>query len=358
MRSTLIMMRSGALQAVLLGAMIGFFSNNELKAHPELFVETIDKTKDKTDPNTGVPLFELKPVFLSPTSNVHETLIAASITLSNIQKRPFSDKFDVNYIKGVYWNDSPERSLCPWCSRIEAYHGALKWSLRFREAQRLVADGKLFTHGDPVFERSHYGDLAFIHGMATRDGVSARETRRKLLIWAEFAYKAATGKISAQTKVKDVKVQSFDEVFNHRDDVYDKTLINLFGDPDVRRSAIGSLLHLIQDSYSPAHIERENHDQAEGRFCRGTVVRFLSYPNQDVGKHSEADKWPDNLPRTLKSDDRICDPISAGARILALYAANDFSGASWDEVRVFLETVVYPLKNPSAPSGPGEDFMP
>src|SRR5262249_30727012 len=302
---------------------------------PQLAADEIEASTVERDAKTGRPRFELKPIFLSPTSAVHERLTAQSLTMSNILNRPFRKTSDVNFIKGVYWNDSPERSLCLWCDTVEANVGALKWYNRFKEAQRLATapdNPKFFSHGDPLFERSHYGDLAFIHGMAVKDGVSSGETRRKLMIWAEFSYKVAVGDIEAHAKIRDVGVDSFSEIFDERDiDVYDNNLINLFGDDDVRRNAMGSLLHLIQDSYSPAHAERENFDEAEGRFCRGKIVTFHAYRNQDMRKHSQADKWPANLSsEVLDAGARVCDPITAGAAILRFYAQNNFAGAKWD----------------------------
>jgi hypothetical protein len=258
-------------------------------ADSELAADEIEAKILKIDPSTGEPLFELQPIWLSPTSSVHEDLLKESFNLSQIHNRAWDEKAKIksdetSYVQGVYWNDSPERGLCLWCSFPDNNFRAKAWLTRFRAAQAAVAKGAVFTHGSPLLERSQYGDLAFFHGMATKDGQPAAETRRHMMIWAEFAYKVATGKISALSKIRDVKVDSFSEVFNVQDtDVYDRDIRFLFSDPhnaemfiDARRIAIGSLLHLIQDSYSPAHTDRANHAADEGRFCRGAIRRFLA----------------------------------------------------------------------------------
>jgi hypothetical protein len=340
------------------------------QAHPELMEDQIEAKKDQIDPQTGKPYFELQPIWLSPTSSVHEDLLKEAFNLSRIHKRTWNpgataSSDEMNYMKGVYWSDSPERGLCVWCSATDANFRVITWYNRFKAAQKAAESGTVFTHGSGLLERSHYGDLSFIHGMATTDGIQAGDTRRRIMIWAEFTFKVATGKISASTKIRDVKVDSFSEVFNALDtEVFDRDIRHLFGDPhdasmvvDVRRIGLGSLLHLIQDSYSPSHVERENHDAEEGRFCRGNIKRFLAYAKQATKKHSAADAWPANLPRdTLKPEARVCDPITAGAAIMTFYARNDFAGADWPEVRKFLESTVFPMDANAADSGPGAGF--
>ena len=341
------------------------------QAHPEALAENIKKSRRKAAEGDLKPQFTLKPVLLAPTAPVHEDMLKQSFNLSNIHNRIFNDRADpssedVNYIKGVYWPDSPERGLCKWCSPLAANWRAPQWYRRFRAAKAEVErTGTYFDHGADIFERSHYGDLAVIHSMAVTDGIAAAETKRRLMIWVEFLYGVAVGKISPATRISDVQVADFSEIFNARDTRnYNKTVQFLFSDPnvpnhvyDARQNSIGALLHLIQDSYSPAHTRREIHDGEEGRFCRGTITRFLAYPNQAVSKHSTADKWPVNLPRNmLPANARICDPITAGAAMLKLYAANDFAGAPWPEAKKFLDEVVFALAADALPSGPGDEF--
>ena len=340
------------------------------RADGHLFVDDIEENASKIDPRTGKPLFELKPTWLTPTSAVHEDMLKESFNLSNIYNRVWDDRATANsdetsYIKGVYWNDSPERGLCRWCPFPDNNMRAFEWYTRFKAAESAADKGAIFTHASPILERSHFGDLVFMHGMASGNGFPPAETQRLMLIWAEFTYKVATGKISGLTKIRDVKIESFSDVFNAQDtDVYDRDMRALFSDPhdatmfiDVRRIAMGSLLHLIEDSYSPAHVQRVYLDTAEGRFCRGAIRQFLAYTSQNVQKHSAGDKWPANLPRNaLTPDARVCDPITAGAAVLKFYARDDFTGADWAEVRTFFEKSIFALDANAIASGPGEDF--
>lgn len=330
--------------------------SRQVVAHSELFADEIEKYMSQKS-SEGRLKYELRPIFLSPTSNVHETMIAMTFGVSGILGHNFNDKKDVDFIKGVYWNDSPERGLCPWCPVFEANMGAIGWYRRFTAAQKLAIDPKnpkFFTHGDPIMERSQFGDLAVIHSMAIKNGIPARETKRKAMVWAEFAYKAATGVISENTKIRDVRVLGFDEFFNEQDvDVFDQDLVSFFKDKNVKHNALGSLLHFIQDSYAAGHVERTNLDGAEGRFCRTAIKRFLAYPDQDTKKHSAADKWPPNLSLPpAQPAARICDPLAAGAAILKFFGV----GAEWEQVRRFLDDTVFPLQDAEALSGPGEDY--
>lgn len=340
-------------------------------AHPEAIAERIERQNRKPAPGEKEKPFTLKPILLAPTTPVHEDMLQQSFNLSNIHNRNFNTRADTNsddmqYIKGVYWPDSPERGLCKWCSPFTANWRATRWYKRFKDAQDTASKtGVHFNHGDDIFERSHYGDLAIIHSMAVTDNIPAADTKRRIMIWVEFLYGVAVGKISPATRLSDVAVPDFQEIFNALDTRnYNKTVQFLFSDPnapnqifEARKNSIGALLHLIQDSYSPAHASRAIHDGEEGRFCRGTIKRFLAYPNQAVSKHSTADKWPPNLPRnTLPANARICDPITAGAAMLKLYAANDFAGAPWPEARQFLDGVVFALDADALPSGPGDEF--
>ena len=358
-------MRTGVIAALLTATVVALsWPSRPGRAHPELVGDALDAyaaEKGTTDPEQLKDhlKYELRPVFLSPTSNVHETMTAGAFDISGILGRSFDVGQDIGYIKGVYWNDSPERGLCAWCSTIDANQGAFTWYKRFKAAQRLATDPanpKFFTHGDPVFERSHYGDLAVIHAMAVKNGIPARETRRRAMTWAEFTYKVASGAISETTKVRDVGVAGFEYFFNSADaELYDQPLTALFKDTDVKANALGSLLHLVQDSYSAAHVEREVLDESESRFCRTGVRRFLSYPNQVVKKHSAADKWPTNLFSGAMPDGaRVCDPLRAGAAVLKLYK----TGKDWPTVAAFLNVTVFNLLDPDAVSGPGQDFSP
>jgi hypothetical protein len=315
-----------------------------------------NESKYEIDPDTGEVKFEIKPNFIKG-SPVHEKMTKASINLSNIHGRSFNEIYDLPYLKGIYWNDDPEQMLCPWCDYSHIKKWGPKWAVIFLAAKSKATQKDnpiVFTNGDRLLSRSHFGDLQFIHAMAYKDGIPAKETLKKMLIWSEFTYKVGIGDISGKTIIKDVEIQGFSELFSKNSEIYNNDIASFFHDRRVKRIAIGSLLHLIQDSYSLSHVNRKIIDSEKRRFCRTRVIRFHSYSGQDSTKHANEDKWPDNL--ALTTNDIVCNPITAGEKILAYYAKDNFSGEKWDEVKKFLLHHVFDLVNPVELSGPGVRF--
>ena len=144
--------------------------------------------------------------------------------------------------------------------------------------------------------RSHFGDLQFLHAMASKDGETAEVTRKRIVMWAEFSWNVATGQIPSATLLTDVKIDEFSEFFgNSGQDVL--TLYTL-GNSSLRRNirdvAFGSLLHLVEDSFAFGHADRA--PPIAGTTCPGsdlahpgTIRLFRSYTNQDHKKHGAHD---------------------------------------------------------------------
>jgi len=44
--------------------------------------------------------------------------------------------------------------------------------------------------------RVHFGDMQFLHSMGSWDGELARDTKSRVMIWAEFTYRFAKGEIA------------------------------------------------------------------------------------------------------------------------------------------------------------------
>lgn len=211
---------------------------------------------------------------------------------------------------GVQWNDNPpfvlSKSGFKYASGKEAPARCLDdtirlprlpdcWASAIRDAEK-VAEKQRIDASHPILYRSHYGDLQFLHGMAI-SGEKAADTQRRMMIWAEFAYKVARGEIPSTMALDKVPVAGFAELISIRD----RTVESLFtlGDPAFRTEplinwfAFGTLLHMVQDTFSDAHAERGE----EGGVCDGTsgmrqpgkLKRFHSYALQDADKHKRAD---------------------------------------------------------------------
>jgi hypothetical protein len=342
--------------------------------HPEELVEGFEKPNDvpRAMPNDseqfGRPLWEIDAKVPFIGSPVHEKMIVEAITLSQVHGRPYKLDYDDAYIRGAFWNDDPDDLLCPGCSVANMLEFDRRWgvafALRFDRAKHRARGGNgvppyFFSGADGLMERSHFGDLQFLHGMATRDGEPAIETQRKILVWAEFTYKVATGSLDQRTQIHNVPISGIRELFASNPQVSALRIEQLFrGNRNAKRVAIGSLLHMVHDSYALGHAQREVLDFAgpDGAtmFSRGAIQEFHCYTNQDPDKHKLDDKWPEQL-RSWKLG-RDDEPISVSARILQFMYANQGLGAPWEEVETYLRSVVFNVSINASPSSPGEKY--
>jgi hypothetical protein len=211
---------------------------------------------------------------------------------------------------GVQWNDNPpfvlNKSGFKYASGKDASSRCLAdtirlprlpdcWALAMVDAEK-VAERQRIDASYPILYRSHYGDLQFLHGMAA-SGENAANTQRKMMVWAEFAYKVARGDIPSTMALDKVQIAGFSELISIRE----RTVESLFtlGDPAFRNEpqinlfALGTLLHMMQDTFSEAHAERGEEggvcDGSSGLRQPGKLKRFHSYALQDSKKHKTAD---------------------------------------------------------------------
>jgi hypothetical protein len=349
---------------------------NLVFAHVDEIVELYEKDQNsevstvKESLQVGKPQWEIDPRVPFVGSPVHEKMTMSSVTLSKVHGRPFNKFIDAAYIHGVFWNDDPNDLLCPDCSIFNLRKFDRRWGIefakRFLAAEKSVQQRKetdplpLFRSGDGLLERSHFGDLQFLHAMASVDGESARETQTKILAWAEFTYKVATGQIKQKTKLNQIPLDSVKKLFVGDPKFKETTVEELFRGPQLaREAAIGSLLHMIQDSYAPGHIEREVKDYrlagGQAVFARGNINSFHCYTDQDAKKHKLSDKWPENLDEVKPVGEE--NPIAVGARILQfMYGGEDGAGAPWPDVSIYLNSKVFNVLDLNAKAGAGEHY--
>jgi hypothetical protein len=146
--------------------------------------------------------------------------------------------------------------------------------------------------------RSHFGDLQFLHAMASDLGAPAEATRMEILDWMEFAWRVASGDLKAESRMKSVKQSTI----RHRFRCSEWTVADIFilgrNDklrPMLDRVAFGALLHVVQDSFSPAHVNREEPVAREtcpgatGVLHPGRIREFHTYARQDSKKHDAMD---------------------------------------------------------------------
>lgn len=119
------------------------------------------------------------------------------------------------FIRGVVWNDDP---LCALFDDSKGensvYALGAEWYLQF-DPDAISALIKVDIDREKnLIQRSHYGNLQFLHSMACNKDESAGETKRKIMIWLEVMYTLAaqngsdgvdaTGRMQlGQTKLKE-----------------------------------------------------------------------------------------------------------------------------------------------------------
>lgn len=270
-------------------------------------------------------------------------------------------------IAGVRWNDDPTFQLsagegrwlrCRTGDTVSVVTQTACWVGLFKDAEaKARKDPTYFLRAGNgnYMSRSHFGDLQFLHAMANQDGVPATETRRKILMWMEFAWKVALGEFKLGTPLRSISLEGWGQHFANGQNVQDLlTLSRPWLRPHIQEVAFGSMLHVVQDSFSAAHVERR--EPVSGMTCAmgqrqaGRIIRFLSYAQQDHSKHKEKDS-PESAQRHLARD--TPDAVDAGR------ALRDFLDrkVSWESVQQYLIDCVFPLDDDSLPSGPGAEFQ-
>jgi len=119
----------------------------------------------------------------------------------------------------------------------------------------------------------------------------------------------------------------------------------------LRSVAFGSLLHLVEDSYSAAHVERVS-TRVQPNGCASydaadAIVEFHTYTGQDTEKHGLCDDAPDWLDAP-----RAGSPIDALAAIVRAYRG----GEDWPAVKAILEGQVFRLAERTEPAATGRCF--
>ncbi|MBS4099466.1 MAG: hypothetical protein KGZ83_21900 [Sulfuricella sp.] len=262
-----------------------------------------------------------KDHFIQP---IHERMAALSFQCSveksdnepcNGTNNQAEEQYANDLSHGARWNDDPNNSFM--------HDKGWIWLLWMLDAER-KADRLDNTYA--LLYRSHFGDLQFLHAMA-----SAKDdhdtTRNKILAWGRFAYDVATGKIDPAATLG-VLARDYDFAKNFSSTAKkDWTVRHLFlniqdykhgGKKELRDGvvpdiALGALLHTIQDSYSNSHTTRTTPSTADAPQS-GNVKAFLDYTKQKSACHGKADLESDWL--SLGSINATDNPVYHGAWII------------------------------------------
>ena len=187
-----------------------------------------------------------------------------------------------------------------------------------------------------------------------QEGEIAMITKEKMMNWAEFTYKVAIGVIAPNVRLREIPVSGIPELFDTPNlrNLTIRRLFNVHDGGNIHRRSIGSLMHMIQDSFAEGHTER----RGLGTNTIAPIVSFHSYTNQDSDLHGQRDalsrRGHTNHER-LENTHGALDAIEHSSNILRFYQMH----RPWEEVRDFLNSYVFVLENPNAEARAGSEFM-
>lgn len=313
---------------------------------------------NKTLPvHENMTLLALKRVF--DTQSKKNAPYKGGILLSGVDSKELPDGRGKSYVdpkdaplstqeflRGVTWPDDPKGWLFDSARGTTNYSSGTMWYNEF--------EGGSLTNPEHLIKRSHYGDLQFFHSMAVALGEAASTTKGKILEWARFNVELALGKVDFKTRVEDLpsRFNSIQIYFRGHcawqirallagSEDYGKQLTKL----DVQQRATGILLHMLQDSFSHSHVERQKD---------GAIEQFHDYGSQDGPKHSEKDHMGtgDTLAERMKHTLGASEAIDAGARLVRMLDAS----SPVDDVMKLIDKELFKLSSTATAAGPGENF--
>ncbi len=297
---------------------------------------------------------------------IHERLTIKAINTAQI---PDSLKTDTVFlsevVRGVRWNDDP-LSMAK-----KRPHEAF---LYFKDS---CQKPKKIDQSYDMYYRTHCGDMQFLHAMASKKNENAGATSEFINMWAEFSYRVAVGDIDKDLRFRSIgkKLEKHSaELFNDKmtyngryrmewqpewlfaadcnrsislsefpTKLKCKDVNNQYSEQTIQNIALGSLLHMLQDSFSSSHTLRENSilntSQVSGA---GKIERFGLYNAQDGRVHSRADL---NTEDKYEHKDLSLNDLSA--RLIELVVDQRISGQdNWSEAKKTIEKA-FEISNPS-----------
>jgi hypothetical protein len=287
---------------------------------------------------------------------IHERLTEKALKAAGIlgAEGKYTDDIAWQYVRGALWNDDPEgllfddRVWYKWFKKSEKkYSSGVEFVLKFKEAKVQAFAGTEFGPNEvSLLKRSHFGDLQFLHGMAMQ-GERAATTRDKMVQWAEFTYKVGTGVIAAGTTLGNVPVSGIPELFPKLKALTVQELFKLRdlepGSRKLEQRALGSLMHMIQDSYAAGHTERDA--------TLGKIKQFHSYVGQDEKLHAAKDV-PSGYSEQEYSQ-RQKAAVDACASVLKHALAKD----AWSPKVKKTIMAILGLDHDALPAAPGKEFI-
>lgn len=279
---------------------------------------------------------------------VHESITERALKNTGLLEPhlTYSDQPAWDFTRGVFWNDDPEcllfKSNPDSLPLTTSVFGGIEFLKTFKRTASLAKQpGTTFGSNDRLLVRSHFGDLQFLHSMATQDGEDPRQTLTWILEWAEFVYAVAMRPELAAMRVCDVPLSQVRRWFPNET----RTVALLFGVRsigNVQHRALASLLHLVQDSHASGHTAR--HPGQDHR-----IIEFHSYVHQDGDRHAKGDKLVNG---SLDETPGALHAITDCTAILQMYQRQE----SWQNLMVLLRDNIFELTDFPLLSSAGAAF--
>lgn len=209
-------------------------------------------------------------------------------------------------LAGVRWNDNPSfRLLKTSLTSCQDKYVWLPvesvcWARVFKKGEKDARGGAVvdLKSENVLLLRSHFGDLQFLHAMRSGAKETPRQTQQKVLMWAEFMWRGALGQFRRGTSIAETAIDGLARFFYPGDTVQ---RIFFRGNPahvdEFPLFALGSLIHMVEDSFSASHVVREA-EGSTGRNCPDSdyyqparIVSFQNYAEQKSHDHAERDTY-------------------------------------------------------------------
>lgn len=216
-------------------------------------------------PNTNSCLSETSYALQGKNKPIHE-----AITKSEYKKVFGKELLGYNYtqplIAGVVWNDDPQQLI-----RKVWHNDGVSKIIKFTKLIKNGSNDVQFT----MTQQSHFGDMQFLHSMKPKSENKLSDDDVKMLIydWIKNSYRVVTGEVSPEDSVKGTYFGNyFSENLGYYKirDVFDPT--GMYAPENTKLIASGTIIHLIQDSYSKSHVIREKDSWQ--------LKEFYTYPNK------------------------------------------------------------------------------
>lgn len=272
------------------------------------------------------------------------------------EKDPKHNSFAI--IFGTWWNDDP--LMLTLGQGMDFTWGGYKvWSSIFGW-RRSTYPGALKRCDVPAEMHlgrvSHLGDLQHLHFMTTidhqvHDNAELRvdETIRLALEWLEFAYGVATGKTPPDSflSIEDQKRLHLPSIAENHCVKASNVKVNVLFSGTRRDSeernlrtpdlALGSMLHILQDSFSPAHTCR--FPIMQGNKLNAVLREVYNYNHQDEKKHADLDGYPQWFLHQLRSGERVFenDPVAVGSWLIGAVDQD----LPWSQVKEHLLSTIF-----------------